>query len=124
MDAAGVPCELVRMDVERSRLPDEAHGARAAGPLLAGDVAEAEDRGRLRVGALSGGLPPAPGARGTERLAARRVARRWAAAACLPPRWKRECFGLSAGSFHSPWLWCGSAARFTRTRLNPRRHRA
>lgn len=42
MDAAVVPCELVRMDVERSRLPDEVHGARAAGSLLVGELAEAE----------------------------------------------------------------------------------
>ena len=42
MDAAVVPCELVRMDVERSRLPDEVYGARVAGSLLVGDLAEAE----------------------------------------------------------------------------------
>ena len=42
MDAAVVPCELVRMDVERSRLPDEVHGARAAGSIVVGDLAEAE----------------------------------------------------------------------------------
>ena len=42
MDAAIEPCELVRMDVEQSRLPDEVHGARAAGSLLFGDFAEAE----------------------------------------------------------------------------------
>ena len=42
MDAAVVSCELVRMDVERSRLPDEVHGARAAGSIVVGDLAEAE----------------------------------------------------------------------------------
>ena len=42
MDAAVVPCELVRMDAERSRPLDEVHGARAAGSLLVGDLAEAE----------------------------------------------------------------------------------
>jgi len=30
------------MDAQRSRLPDEVHGARAAGSLLVGDLAEAE----------------------------------------------------------------------------------
>ena len=42
MDGAVVPWELVRMDSQRPRLPDEVHGARAAGSLLAGDLDEAE----------------------------------------------------------------------------------
>lgn len=42
MDTPLEPCELVGMDVERSRLPDEVHGARAAGSLLVGDLVEAE----------------------------------------------------------------------------------
>ena len=57
MDAAFEPCELVRMDVERSRLPDEVHGARAAGSLLAGDLAEAEaELACVRTGYLVGFL--------------------------------------------------------------------
>ena len=45
------------MDGHRSRLPDEVHGARAAGSLLAGEVAEAEAelthvRARYLVGFL------------------------------------------------------------------------
>ena len=42
MDGPVASCELVRMDGQRSRLPDEAHGARAAGLLLVGNLAEAE----------------------------------------------------------------------------------
>ena len=57
MDAAGVPCEFVRMDVERSRLPDEVHGARAAGSLLVGELAEAEaELACVRTGYLAGFL--------------------------------------------------------------------
>lgn len=57
MDSALVPCELVRMDVERSRFPDEVHGARAAGSLLAGDLAGAEaELACVRTGYLAGFL--------------------------------------------------------------------
>lgn len=42
MDGAVASCELVRMDGQCSRLPDEVHGARAAGSILVGDLAEAE----------------------------------------------------------------------------------
>ena len=57
MDAAIAPCERVRMDVERSRLPDEVHGARAAGSLLVGDLAGAEaELVRVRTGYLVGFL--------------------------------------------------------------------
>ena len=57
MDAAAVPCELVRMDVERSRLPDEVHGARAAGSIVVGDLAEAEaELAGVRTGYLAGFL--------------------------------------------------------------------
>ena len=57
MDAAIAPCERVRMDVERSRLPDEVHGARAAGSLLFGDLGEAEaELVRVRTRYLAGFL--------------------------------------------------------------------
>ena len=42
MDRAVSQCDLVWMDGRHSRLPDEVHGARAAGSLLVGDLAEAE----------------------------------------------------------------------------------
>ena len=42
MDGLVASRELVRMDGPRSRLPDEVHGARAAGSLLVGDLAESE----------------------------------------------------------------------------------
>ena len=42
MDGPVASCELFPMDGRHSRLPDEVHGARAAGSLLAGDLSEAE----------------------------------------------------------------------------------
>ena len=53
MDGAVAPCELVPMDGRRSRLPDEVHGACAAGSLLAGDLELAEaELARVRAGYL------------------------------------------------------------------------
>ena len=49
--------ELPRLIRERSRLPDEVHGARAAGSLLVGDLGEAEaEFVRVRTRYLAGFL--------------------------------------------------------------------
>ena len=42
MDSAPLSCDVRVMDEGLSRLPDEVHGARAAGSLLAGDLESAE----------------------------------------------------------------------------------
>lgn len=50
-------CEFVRMDGQHARLPDEAHGARAAGSLIVGELAEAEaDLAQVRMRYLVGFL--------------------------------------------------------------------
>ena len=80
MDESRPGCHLGYMESPRSALPDEVHGARAAGALLVGDLASAEAdlacaRTRYLAGFLCRLAVIAPSV--SLRLAWRVGARRW-----------------------------------------------